>query len=255
MIANYHTHTTRCFHAKGTEEEYIQNALTAGLEVLGFSDHTPYPFKDGYYSKMRMHPETLQEYMQSLRTLRETYKGQLEIPIGLEAEYYPAHFSELLEWVRDAGVEYMILGQHWLGNEQDETHVIHPFEDEAQLIRCCDQAIEAMQTGVFSYVAHPDLPQYVGDDQTYARHMRRLIKEAKACGLPLEINLHGATLERNYPDPRFWALVAEEGCNVVLGRDAHEPSELLDTETEKRMQDMVGRLGLNLLSKIQLIKP
>jgi len=255
MIANYHTHTTRCRHAKGADEEYIQSALTAGLEVLGFSDHTPYPFKDGYYSKMRMFPEQLPEYTQTLRTLQAKYKEQLQLHVGLEAEYYPAHFAELRQWVQDAGIDYLILGQHWLGNEQGEARVIHPFTDEARLACCCDQTIEAIQTGAFSYIAHPDLPLYVGDDKTYACHMRRLIKEAKACGLPLEINLHGAVLNLHYPDPRFWTLAAEEGCDVVLGRDAHNPSELLDTETEKRMMDMVSRLGLNLLSKIQLIKP
>ena len=55
MIANYHTHTARCHHASGTEEEYIQAAIESGLRVLGFSDHTPYPFPEGYYSKMRMY--------------------------------------------------------------------------------------------------------------------------------------------------------------------------------------------------------
>ena len=44
MIANYHTHTTRCNHATGTEEEYVQSALERGLEILGFSYHTPYTF-------------------------------------------------------------------------------------------------------------------------------------------------------------------------------------------------------------------
>ena len=42
MRANYHTHTYRCNHASGTEEEYIQCALDGNIEVLGFSDHTPY---------------------------------------------------------------------------------------------------------------------------------------------------------------------------------------------------------------------
>lgn len=144
MIANYHTHTTRCFHAFGTEEAYIHNAIAAGLEELGFSDHTPYPFKDGYYSKMRMYPETLPEYAQTIRQLRAKYADRLKIHLGLETEYYPAHFSQLMEWVRDNNIEYMILGQHWLGNEQGERHVYHAFEDETQLARYVDQSIEAM---------------------------------------------------------------------------------------------------------------
>lgn len=44
MIANYHTHTPRCNHAVGSEEEYVQQALKAGIKILGFSDHTPYLF-------------------------------------------------------------------------------------------------------------------------------------------------------------------------------------------------------------------
>ena len=43
MLTNYHTHTTRCGHAEGTEEEYILTALRCGYKVLGFSDHTIQP--------------------------------------------------------------------------------------------------------------------------------------------------------------------------------------------------------------------
>lgn len=255
MIANYHTHTPRCHHATGTEEEYVQAAMEAGLQILGFSDHTPYPFQDGYYSKMRMYPEEFPEYLKTVRRLQKQYKDRLTIHAGVEAEYYPAHFQELLGWIRDNGVEYMILGQHWLGNEQGERHVMHPFEEEARLARYCDQVIEAMQTGVFSYLAHPDLPGFTGEDRIYSAQMRRLIREAKACKLPLEINLHGARLNCNYPNRRFWELVAEEGSPVVLGRDAHAAEEFLDIETQRRMDTMVSELGLHLLPKIDLIKP
>ena len=30
--ANYHTHTARCGHAIGTDEEYVQAAIQAGLK-------------------------------------------------------------------------------------------------------------------------------------------------------------------------------------------------------------------------------
>ena len=61
MIANYHTHTPRCNHARGGEEEYIQNAVAGGLEILGFADHSPYWFTGAgdYYSTFRMRPEAL----------------------------------------------------------------------------------------------------------------------------------------------------------------------------------------------------
>ena len=31
MIANYHTHTWRCHHAGGTERQYIESAIAAGI--------------------------------------------------------------------------------------------------------------------------------------------------------------------------------------------------------------------------------
>ena len=48
MLTNYHTHTTRCGHAEGTEEEYILTALRCGFKVLGFSDHTPWAYATQY---------------------------------------------------------------------------------------------------------------------------------------------------------------------------------------------------------------
>ena len=36
---NWHTHTSRCGHAVGTDEEYVQAAIQGGLKTLGFSDH------------------------------------------------------------------------------------------------------------------------------------------------------------------------------------------------------------------------
>lgn len=161
MIANYHTHTPRCRHAKGTEEEYVQAAINAGLRILGFSDHTPHWFPGDYYSSVRMYPEELTGYCQTVRSLQKQYADQLQIHLGVEAEYYPALFGELLDHLCGEGVEYMLLGQHWLGNEIGERYCGTATEDESKLVRYCDQVIEGMNTGLFTYVAHPDLINFV----------------------------------------------------------------------------------------------
>ena len=97
MLTNYHTHTTRCGHAEGTEEEYILTALRCGFKVLGFSDHTPWAYATpGFVSRIRMLPFQLDDYVLTLRRLRENYADKLHIRIGLEAEYFPAY----LGWLR-----------------------------------------------------------------------------------------------------------------------------------------------------------
>ena len=105
MIANYHTHTPRCRHANGTEESYVQTAIQGGLKILGFSDHTPYCFPEGYYTHMRMYPHQLPEYCDTVRALQKKYADQLQIHLGLEVEYYPAFFPDLLPRLRDQGIE------------------------------------------------------------------------------------------------------------------------------------------------------
>lgn len=252
MIANYHTHTARCLHAMGADEAYAQRALEGGLQILGFSDHTPYPFPDGYYSKMRMYPHQLQEYADSVLGLREAYAGKMDIRLGLEAEYYPAFFGELIQMLKDSPVEYLLLGQHWSGNEIGETHNARPTDDETVLRRYCTQVAEAMQTGLFTYLAHPDMLQFTGDDKVYEKHMRTLCREAKGCDIPLEINLLGLRENRHYPRPRFWELAAEERCNVILGCDAHSPIHAWDPETEQRALELVASCDLKLLHTVPL---
>ena len=39
MRCNYHTHTYRCHHAKGEDEDFVLRAIDAGMTELGFSDH------------------------------------------------------------------------------------------------------------------------------------------------------------------------------------------------------------------------
>ena len=91
MIANYHTHTARCLHAAGAEREYVERALQGGCRVLGFSDHTPYPFPAPYVSGFRMRMDQLEGYVRTVLDLRAAYRGEIEIRLGLEVEYYPSN--------------------------------------------------------------------------------------------------------------------------------------------------------------------
>ncbi|MBR3294492.1 MAG: histidinol-phosphatase [Oscillospiraceae bacterium] len=254
MIANYHSHTTRCGHAKGTEREYVENAIRAGLQILGFSDHTPYDFFDSTPRNrpMRMMPEELPDYAQTIRALALEYREQIEIHCGVEAEYYPRYFSRTLELLRQNGVEYMILGQHSLGNEIGEPYSGRRTTEEAILARYVDQTTEALHTGLFSYFAHPDLIRYEGEDPIYEKHMRRLCRAAKETNTPLEINLLGLWEGIHYPGERFFRIAAEEGNPVILGRDAHEPEAFFDMESEERALEMVKKYGLPLLETVPL---
>ena len=95
MLHNYHTHTFRNHHTIGTEREYIESAIKNGFRTLGFSEHAPYRFPDGYISYFHMFPEDLENYIQTLLALKAEYAGRIEILIGYEAEFYPRFFDDI----------------------------------------------------------------------------------------------------------------------------------------------------------------
>lgn len=254
MIANYHTHTFRCHHAQGQDEEYVQQAIDGGLKILGFSDHTPYLFTDGYIGASRMLPEELPGYCESVRSLAKKHAGQLQIHLGVEAEFYSKYWADTLKLLQDNGIEYMILGQHFLNNEAGYKYVNRPNGSKDELRQYVYETCQAMDTGVFTYLAHPDVFNFTGDEGFFLVQLRQICKVAKSCGLPLEYNLLGIRSHRSYPNRRFWEMAAEEGCQVILGTDAHKPQDTVDPASEKQALEVLSTLGIEVLPTIELKK-
>ncbi len=81
-----------------------------------------------------------------------------------------------------------------------------------------------------------------------------MIREAKQCGLPLEINLLGLRGGRHYPNKFFWEVAAEEGCQAILGWDAHAPQDVNVPVTEAQGKALAKELGIELLETVELKK-
>lgn len=255
MKANYHTHTWRCMHAVGEEKQYVENAIEGGIRVLGFSDHTPMPYPGDYVSPSKMTLDQLEGYVDTVLDLKRAYASDIEIHLGLEVEYYPALFDQLLDICRDYPIEYFLLAQHFLGNEIGDIYCGYVTHKQEDLTRYVDQCLEAMDREAFLYFAHPDLINYQGDPDFYQSEMRRLCRGAKAHHLPLEINFLGIWTCRNYPNPLFWPLAAEEGCEVVFGSDAHQPDKVCNPEAEAIALQMVEKYQLTYLPELPLHSP
>lgn len=254
MIANYHTHTWRCKHASGEEREYVENAIAGGLKILGFSDHTPMPYEDGYVSSTKMDLDQLEDYVDTVLKLKEEYRNEIEIHLGLEAEYYPRYFDSLLQITGQYPIEYFLLAQHFLGNEIGDFFCGKSTADEKRLEQYCSQSKEALATGRFTYFAHPDLLNFIGDGAVYDRQMRELCQYAKKYNIPLEINFLGIWDKRHYPNPRFWQIAAEVGNTVIFGSDAHRPEKVWNPEALSEAEEMVKKYGLRLADRVELKK-
>lgn len=255
MKTNYHTHTYRCGHAEPDERAYIECAIRAGFDVLGFADHSPQIYPEGYSSGIRMSPEGTAEYVSTLAALKEEYRDRIELCIGFETEYYPSLFQKLLTHLEPFPYDYLILGQHSLGDEIGEPYMGAAFDDERTLARYVDQCTEAMETGAFSYFAHPDLPRFTGSKDFYRTEMRRLCRAAVGCNVPLEFNLSGFGAGIWYPSPILWEEATAVGAVAILGWDAHQAAFLTDSHVEALAIERLNNLGIKRIDRLDLIRP
>ena len=240
---NYHTHTPRCLHAGGTETEYIEAAIENNMIILGFSDHAPYP--DNRFG-LRMQYEELDDYLQTIKNFKKQYKNQIEIRVGLEIEYDS-----------EKGVEYLVLGQHIYVSPNKEYINIYSLNNTEQYIEYAQTIKEAVQTGYFAFIAHPDVI-FVNDlawDQNCELASDIIIEAAIKTKTPLEFNANG--LRRGiqafcdeerypYPHPKFWSKVAKTNISVLINADAHHPSNIYDDKMELAYK-LVDEWGLNLI--------
>ncbi len=249
MKFNYHTHTKRCNHAMGDEREYVESAIEHGIEVLGFSDHAPYNFPyPNFYSAFRMQREELEEYAETVRALAKEYEKDIRILCGFELEYYPDFHKEQMSFLSKVKPDYLILGQHFIGNEIYD--LASPrLNGDLGLSAYVSQVLAGLATGDFLYLAHPDLVGYRFSSQVIEQEYRRLCEGAKRMGIPLEVNFLGLRTNRHYPNKNLFKIASEVGNDVIFGSDAHTPQDLYDPSSEQTAMGWVKELGLNLIDK------
>lgn len=259
MKTNYHTHTRRCLHADGTEEDYIRSALDAGVEILGFSDHAPFPDRD--YG-LRMPYEELETYFSEIDRLSNVYDSDIIICKSLEIEYLPwyeRYYETLLEKYR---VDYLLLGEHFFqspsGGVVNITTQATGTETYLDYARAVSQAV---RTGYFRIVAHPDIfamNRFAWDRNCDAAtdmildaaFQTRTVLEYNANGYRRGIHAYPDGKRYMYPHRKFWERVIGSGIPVTVGSDCHNPSQVWD-ECMPRAIRALKEMGINPITCIE----
>ena len=253
---NLHSHTIRCGHAVGEDEEYVLAAIKAGFKELGFSDHV---FLPGVYEpKVRGDFSCLEDYIRSVNALKEKYKDQIKIYLGFEAEWCGERFRSYYRDLLDKyGFDYLILGQHSYAEGEKMTHYYWqgPEDGPNNYVRAL---LEGMESGLFTYVAHPDIYVYWcrAWNELAIRIAEAIASTSKRLNIPLEVNCGWRSrLEEIkqpdclvYPSHLFWDVVSKHGCPVVIGVDAHDPLDYQITQYDF-YEDFCKQHNLNLLTE------
>lgn len=248
MNVNYHTHTSRCGHAYGTDEQYVKAAIEAGFEVLGFSDHVPFA---GVHAPIdRMDMDQMEEYIQSILNLKEKYASEIQIKLGFEIEYYPqleSYYQNL-----KSKVDYLLLGQHY---KYVGSYGYDMYTNDEDLETYVQQVCAGMRSGLVQIFAHPEYfmlgRKHWNEACIQAAHA--IGKCAQETGVALEINLNGIRFGRQhyngieaypYPFMPFWKIMAQYQITTVYGLDAHRPLTLLESHRMDLFKEDFKELGI-----------
>ena len=253
----FHSHTYRCGHAEGDIEDYVNLAIKSHYRIFGVSDHV---FLPGVYEpRIRGDYSLLEEYIDAFNLSKNKHKDEIEMHLGFECEYADVFIDYYRSLLVDNKVEYLILGQHngFDDNKQFIKYVKNHAEDtDEDLNRYAFDLIKGIKSGLFMYVAHPDLMFVSAKEVT--PELKRLTKEiidaAIKYDIPLEVNIHGFIRQQKrekyhvigYPAGYFWDEVSKSKAKVVYGGDFHELNEVGNSALEAKLVEFVKKHNLHL---------
>lgn len=229
-LSDYHVHTPLCHHAAGWPVEFARRAVELGLGELGFADHNPMA---EYFDDWRMSREDLPRYLEEVEKARAEFP-QLTIRLGLECDFLAGQEAWIEELAGLAEWDFLIGSVHYLpgGWEVDHPkyvgrHAGHAEEIWTTYWRVYEQSI---RSGLFDFVAHPDLPKKFGfrPEGDLRRFYEPAIQALVDTKTPFEINTAGwrKDCREQYPAEHFLELAAKAGVPLLINSDAHAVEEL-----------------------------
>ena len=249
MLTNYHTHSTFC-DGKSTPEETVKAAIARGFHAIGFSGHGYTDYDPRYCMK------DTDGYRLEILRLRELYKKEIEIYLGVEED---SHFLQKRE-----DFDYIIGSCHYI----ESRNGLFPFDSNyetyflgalAELdddpIRLATVYYNHFCTYILSrrpdVIGHFDLPtkfdeKYINRfllSPTYWSIAEKATRTALQSGSFFEVNT--GLMARGFrtmpcPHERLLHLICKGGGEVVLSADAHATNTLdfAFEETRARLYDI-----------------
>lgn len=241
MIADFHTHTNFSSDADRnvTPEMQIQAAIQKGLKIICITDHYDEDYPSA--SKESGQPEftiDLPKYFEELLALREKYKSQIDVRIGMEIGLQP-HLGAFYEkLVNGYPFDFVIGSAHVFGGmdpyfaqgkggKSDEMLYQEAFEE---ILR------DIQNVNDFDVLGHIDYVVRYGREQAkyysyrkYADILDEILKTVIAKGKGIELNTAGFKygLGFAHPAPEVLKRYRELGGEIItIGSDGHKPEHL-----------------------------
>jgi histidinol-phosphatase (PHP family) len=244
---NLHTHT---HYSDGTlpPVDYVHEAIRQGLQILGFSDHSPLPFDNQFSIQM----EAYQDYCREIRTLKKQFENEIEIYLALEIDFIPLMSEDFKSLTEAGNLDYVIGSVHLVGKGREDQlwftdgpHIdtydegLRKFygNDIRKGVRAFyEQTNRMIESQEMDVVGHFDKIKMHNHDRYFTEGeawYKKLVMETLGLirdkGLIAEINTRGIYKKRCdsfFPSPWIIKEMKKMHIPIIISSDAHQPVEL-----------------------------
>lgn len=229
---DYHIHTNRCGHAIGSIEEYVIRAIEMGLREIAFTDH--HPLFDVLRPELTMSIKELPKYIEEVISVNEMYP-EIDVLLGIEVDYIPGKEREIDLCLALYPYDIILGSVHfldgWAFDSPYETNRYDGLDLKAFWSSYYGTLSDAVRTGLFDVVAHPDLAKKFGyriDWESEKEMVHGLLSEMKRKDMALEVNTAGLRWPSGeiYPSGRVLEMANSMGISITIGSDAHCPEDI-----------------------------
>lgn len=243
----YHTHS---FYCDGSmwPEDYVKKAIELEFKSIGFSGHAPINLETDWLMKA----EDLPKYIEDIKCLKDKYKNDIEVYLGLEIDYIKDVSTPKDEFFRELNLDYHIGSIHFLQcrgkgeyltvdgsvGEFDELLDKGFNNDIKALVNTYYQNIREMVSECKpDIIGHLDLVKklngnnrYFNENEPwYTEEVLKTLNEIECTNCILEVNTGGRArgyAEEFYPSDWILKEAFKRNIPVILNADAHNPDSI-----------------------------
>ena len=233
-----HIHTTRCGHSTGSDVELIEAAIARGLAAIALSDHGPFywlPREQGN-PRLAMALEELPRYVEDVLTLKERYRGRIEVLLGIEADFIAGQEEELERLLAAHPFDVVLGSVHlidgWHMDAPSTIARLNQGQAEVDRIwaRYAELLISTARSGLFDVLAHLDLPKKYRHraSRPFGGLQDEVVSAVAASSCAVELSSAGRRrpVGEDFPAPDVLGELVSAGVPFVLSSDAHAPAEV-----------------------------
>ncbi|MCQ2203154.1 MAG: histidinol-phosphatase [Bacteroidales bacterium] len=238
-LTNYHCHSLFC-DGHSSMEDFVLAAINDGFTSFGFSSHAPLP----YHTRWNMDVDKLNSYLSEFSRLKDKYRKQIELYVGLEIDYLTTEYNPSSECFRELPLDYRIGSVHTITDEYGNIYEIDcsiekfrsivddVFESDVKHVteRYLDRLVAMVEAGGFDIVGHADKMHSLADiikpglsgEQWYNDRIMEYFEKIAKHGYLVEMNTK-KYLDKGlvFPDEKLYPLLREMGVKIVVNSDSH----------------------------------